>query len=217
MKTPAIIGGAVALVGGLLVIVFATIQFVDSPTQASGPEQDADGTKPIRVMEIAVDRVIDKGDGPVSQAATVRILTMPSPDVPDASPDVSGVLLDRGAEGLLVGTGSIEAELDVRIENGEAPVSTLTLSHDGPEVQVLVTPDTTVYRDETALPGNDLDGVLPKDADVSLDGEIVIDQVVTLVDSLDEAGENTEVQAWGTETGEGLVADVVVYRIVSHE
>ena len=85
MKTPAIIGGAVALVGGLLVIVFATIQFVDSPTQASGPEQDADGTKPTRVMEIAVDRVIDKGDGPVSQAATVRILTMPSPDVPDAS------------------------------------------------------------------------------------------------------------------------------------
>jgi hypothetical protein len=192
------------------VIVFATIQFVDSPTQASGPE-------PIRVMEIAVDRVIDKGDGPVSQAATVRILTMPSPDVPDASPDVSGVLLDRGSESLLVGTGSIEAELDVRIETGKAPVRNLTLNHDGPEIQVLVTSDTAVYRDDTSLPGHDLDGVLPKDADVSLDGEIVIDQVVTLVDSLDEAGENTEVQAWGTGTGEGLVADVVVYRIMSTE
>ena len=80
---------------------------------------------------------------------------------------------------------------------------------------MLLTPDTAVYRDDTAVPGHDLEGLLPRDADISLDGDVTVQQVVTLVNSQDEMGENTEIQVWGADTDIGVVADILVYRAVT--
>ena len=134
MRIAGLISGAVVLVAVLLVAVFAAIQYIDSPTQATGPPGDPGEREPIRVMEIAVDRVIDKGDGPLSQAATVKIITMASAELPESPPDVSGVFLSMDGDVMRVGTGAIEAELEVTVVSGQAPVRKVTLSHNGPEV-----------------------------------------------------------------------------------
>ena len=46
-------------------------------------------------------------------------------------------------------------------------------------------------------------------------GRIVIQQIVSPVDSLDGLSGNVEVQVWGTEQGGALVAEVLVYREIT--
>ena len=65
------------------------------------------------------------------------------------------------------------------------------------------------------MPGGNIEEMLPKDANVSLESEIVIQQIVVRVDSWDDIGENTEIQAWGRKQGNAIVADVLVYRELS--
>jgi hypothetical protein len=43
-------------------------------------------------------------------------------------------------------------------------------------------------------------------------GEVTIPQVITAVDSLDEIGDNTEIQAWGEQRGDRVIADVLVFK-----
>jgi hypothetical protein len=45
-------------------------------------------------------------------------------------------------------------------------------------------------------------------------GEMTIQQVIRPIDSLEEIGENTELQIWGEKRGDRVVAQVLVYRIV---
>ena len=215
MKLTRITAGAAILVVGVIAMTFVAVQLAGGEARAVDPLDSDSGFKPIRVMELAVERVIDKGAGPVSQTAVVRIVTMPASGLPDSSPDVSGISLGLEGATLRVGTGSITADVDVRIHNDEPPVETVTLTHDGPEVEVLLGPDTVVYREETVMPGGNVEELLPKDANVSLESEIVIQQTVARVDSWGDIGESTEIQAWGRKQGNAIVADVLVYRELS--
>ena len=196
-------------------MTFVATQLTGGEARAVDPLDSDGGVKPIRVMELAVERVIDKGAGPVSQSAIVRIVTMPASELPDSSPDVSGISLRLEGGTLTVGTGGITADVDVKILNDSPPVETITLTHDGPEIEVLLGPDTVVYREETVMPGGNIEEMLPKDANVSLESEIVIQQIVVRVDSWDDIGESTEIQAWGRKQGNAIVADVLVYRELS--
>ena len=85
----------------------------------------------------------------------------------------------------------------------------MSLTADGPEIEVVVTHDTVIYREETEEPGGgggDVKG-----------GEYTVQQVVRQVDSLEELGKNTEVMAWGDRKGDRVVAEILVYRIVNPE
>ena len=212
MRLLALMGGSMTLVAGLLVAVFMGVQLLSSSSQAVGPATGPDDgdSEAIRVMEIAVEKVMDDGSGPVSSSVAIKIKTMPAPELPDSKPVTVGVLVDSDADGIIVGTGSIEADLRVEIKHGEDPVRDVTLSHSGPEVNVIVNSDTVFYREVTDIPNfEDFQGDIP-------DGEITIQQEVVLVGSLDgiSDGDAVEVQVWGEQQGDDLVADVVVYRIV---
>ena len=215
MKLTRVTVGAAVLVAGVIAMTFVATQLTGGEARAVDPLDSDGGVKPIRVMELAVERVIDKGAGPVSQNAIVRIVTMPASELPDSSPDVSGISLRLEGGTLTVGTGGITADVDVKILNDSPPVETITLTHDGPEIEVLLGPDTVVYREETVMPGGNIEEMLPKDANVSLESEIVIQQIVVRVDSWDDIGESTEIQAWGRKQGNAIVADVLVYRELS--
>ena len=215
MKLTRVTVGAAVLVAGVIAMTFVATQLTGGEARAVDPLDSDGGVKPIRVMELAVERVIDKGAGPVSQSAIVRIVTMPASELPDSSPDVSGISLRLEGGTLTVGTGGITADVDVKILNDSPPVETITLTHDGPEIEVLLGPDTVVYREETVMPGGNIEEMLPKDANVSLESEIVIQQIVVRVDSWDDIGESTEIQAWGRKQGNAIVADVLVYRELS--
>ena len=167
----------------------------DEPEKASEKAPEKKGGAPARVMEL----VHDDGSGPVS----VRITVEPSPDLPDRPSEASGVFVSRDDNSIMVGTGGVELDVEVRQTKGGTLEPQVSLSHTGPEVEVVVTHDTILYREETEMPSPDKSG------------DKTVQQVVTPVDSLDELGKNTELQVWGRKTGDRVVAQVLVYRIVT--
>ncbi len=78
----------------------------------------------------------------------------------------------------------------------------MSSSHTGPTVEVVVTPQTTVYRDVTMRQFNDHPA----------SGSIKLQQVVE-PSSLDEIGQDSFVTAWGKKTGDRIIADVLVYTL----
>jgi hypothetical protein len=90
--------------------------------------------------------------------------------------------------------------------DGSTGEQKVNLGHSGPEIEVVVSRDTIVYRDETEMP--------TANPETMKSGEQTIQQVIRPVDSLDEIGQNAELQVWGTKRGDRVVAEVVVYRIV---
>ena len=119
------------------------------------------------------------------------------------------MLLSVDEDGLTIGTGSIQLELEVTVLKGQEPDEQIVLSHDSPEVKVVLTPDTALFREDTEMPGRDLGDA------VFQSGRIVVRQIVSPVDSLDGLGKNVEIQVWGTEQGVVLVAEVLVYREIT--
>ena len=206
-------GAAVVAVVAIVGIVFGATQLLDSSAQAADITTYTGEKEPIRVMELAVERVIDKGEGPMIHQALVTVTVMPADELPLGRPDVSGVLTGSDGGIITVGTGSIELDLKVEVRNDEEPQRTVTLTHSGPEVAVRLTHATVVYRDET--PTQDMDSMLPEGSDLTVDINILVQQIVTLVDSMDEIGGNSEVQVWGSSDSNVVVAEVLVYRIVT--
>ena len=189
-RTVLIAGGLVLLVALLAGAAYVGTRMLTAPDEGASA---TGGTG--RVMEI----VSDDGSGPVS----LRIIIEPSPELPDRPSEASGIFLRRQDDSIFVGTGSIE--LDVEVESGSDPV--ISLSSDGPEIEVVVTHDTVIYSDETDIHGGE-----PGSRE---SGEKTVQQVIKPADSLDELGLNTELQVWGKRRGDRVVAEVLVYRIVS--
>ena len=203
MKRILIIGTGSVLVVALLagaVFLGASLAGSDSDQGAASAAVQGDDTPPrrgapARVMEL----VRDDGSGPVS----VRITVEPSPNLPDRESDASGVFVSREDDSIMVGTGGIELDVNVERTQAGSLEPTVTLSHNGPVVEVVVTNGTAIYKEETEMPSP------------SKSGDQTVQQVVRPVDSLDELGKNTELQVWGRQSGDRVVADILVYRIVS--
>jgi hypothetical protein len=186
----------VVVAAGVIVAILAggayfATQMLFSPKEAS---LDAEFGNPVRVME----SVIDDGSGPVS----MRIIVEPAPELPDRPAEASGIFVRKQDNSIFVGTGNIE--LDVEVNNDETTVS---LSSDGPEIEVVVTRDTVFYQEVT-----DMKMVEPS---ARKSGERHIQQELRKVDSIEEIGENTEIQAWGRQRGDRVTAEVLVFRQVS--
>ena len=179
----------------LLLGIFITIGVVGAGTftavrligaQASSEPQGA------RVLEF----VEDDGSG---SPRSVRVIVDPAPELPDQSPEVSGIFVRRQDNSLFVGTGAIT--LDVEINNGEPQVF---LSNSGPEVEVVLTHDTEYYVDVTDLQANA----------TNESGERRVLQEVRRVVSGEDIGENTELSVWGQKRGDRVIAEVLVYSHV---
>ncbi len=155
----------------------------------------AEGGSRAKVIEL----VGDDGSGPVS----MRIRIEPAPGLPNRPPDAAGIYVRRQDSSLYVGTGGIELDVEVNGNTGERQVN---LSHSGPEVEVVYTRDTILYRDETEMP--------IAEPGKMKSGERTIQQTIAPADSLEEIGQNTELQVWGRKSGDRIVAKVIVYRIV---
>lgn len=191
MKRTMLIAGGVVV----LVALLAGAAFVGTQMLGSSQDTAADDGPSVRVMEL----VADVGNGPVS----LKIRIEPAPELPDSPAAAAGVFVRRQDNSIFVGTGSIELDVEVDGATGEQKVN---LGHSGPEIEVIVSRDTIVYRDETEMP--------TANPETMKSGEQTIQQVIRAVDSLEEIGQNTELQVWGTQRGDRVVADVIVYRIV---
>jgi hypothetical protein len=179
-----IIGGIVSVVL-LAGAVFVAARLLNSPQEAAGGGGE-------------IMMVSDKGGGAVSISLDIE----PAPELPATPAEVMGLFVRREDNSIFVGTGEIELRVEVDQATGQRQSSA---DYSGPVLEVVATRDTTIYRDETQFP----------EPGSASGGRQTIQQVVKPVDSLEELGENTkntEIQVWGTRSGDRVVAEVLVYR-----
>ncbi|MCB0192878.1 MAG: hypothetical protein KDJ65_13115 [Anaerolineae bacterium] len=180
-------------IGGLAALIILAAGAFVTAQRLTAPADTAAGNGNISIISE------DGGGG----AFAVSLDIKPAPELPITPPETGGVFVRREDNSIFVGTGEIEVTVDV--EEGGEPQTNVNFS--GPVLEVVVTRDTTVYRDETEFPTPSRETA----------GEQIVQQLVTEVDAPDELGpdtENAELQVWGTRSGDRIVAQVLVYRIV---
>jgi hypothetical protein len=184
------------ITGGILVLVLllTSATFVGARMLRDSDKEESEDGGGGKVMELTTN----DGSGPTS----LRLKIEPSPELPDEPAEVNGVLVRRQDNSVFVGTG----EIRLGITMDEAGQQSVSLDHSGPEVEVVINHDTLIYRDETDM------SIIGPGSDKS--GEQTIQQVVKAVDSLDEVGDNAEVEVWGERRGDRVVAEVLVYHNV---
>ena len=111
--------------------------------------------------------------------------------LPQTPADVEGVFDHRQDKSISVGTGNARLQRD---ENGN-----VNSEHDGPTVEIVVTTQTTIYKDVTM---RQYDGPPPE-------GQTF--QQVVEAGTLDEIAENSMIQVRGMKTGDRYIADVLLY------
>ena len=183
----------VLIIAGIIVVaVLIGAAFVAGRmfTAPEGAAADAPGNSG-RVMEI----VQDDGSGPFN----VRVTFKPAPELPQRVSEANGLFVKREDDAIFVGTGDIEVDIQV---DGSGK-RTVAANHSGPEIEAVVTQDTILYKDVTKVE------VEPSARE---SGEQVVQQKLEPVDSLEEVGENTELEVWGERRGDRVVAEIFVFR-----
>lgn len=179
------------IIAGVSVLLVAGAVFVAARLLAS-PEIAAGGGGDIMMVSNG------GGGGPVSISLDIK----PAPELPTTPAEVNGLFVNREDNSIFVGTGEIEFMVQLDQATGQKQSSA---NYSGPVLEVVITKDTSIYRDETKFPELGSTG----------GGKQTIQQVVKPVDSVEELGEqtkNTEIQVWGTRSGDRVVAQVFVYR-----
>ncbi len=124
----------------------------------------------------------------------------PAPEVASLGPTIlKGLFVRRSDNSLFVGTGNVKM---MAVKGQDGKVST-SAQYDGPVVEVVVGHDTQIYRDVTMQQFNGPPPAGQKTQQVLEPGTI------------DEIGENSTVQVWGTKTGDRATASVLVYSLPS--
>lgn len=196
-KRRILIGAAILVVIVLLAGGAVTAVRLLVPESASGEVDTAvaDSGGGGRVMQSISSQ---DGGPPVAVQTTI----LPAPELPDEPSAAFGVLASREDNTLLVGTGNIDLEVDVEVDPETGQESTTLIPRtDGPQLEVVLTPDTIIYRDVTDLtlqPGQE-------------SGEREVVQAVRQVDSPEDISGNLELEVWGERRGDRIVATVLVY------
>jgi hypothetical protein len=123
---------------------------------------------------------------------------IPAPELPKAAADATGIFVRRQNNSFFIGTGKVTLQIRKQADNPNSTPQTGS-SYDGPVVEVVVTNNTKIYRDDTFINIKDLPS-----------GSKIQQKVVS--GSLDEIGQNSFINAWGKKTGDRLVADVLLYN-----
>jgi len=121
----------------------------------------------------------------------------PAKELPQTQADANGLFDHRQNNSIFIGTG----KLMIAVQRDASGKVNTDSSHDGPTVEVVVTTQTTVYRDVTM---RQFDGPPPS-------GEKI--QQVLEEGSLDEIGQDSLVTVWGRKTGDRIIADILVYSL----
>lgn len=163
-----------------LVILLAGAAFVggrllnNGPAQAGGP-----------------GGLVMKG-GPNAGGVSVQLL--PAKELPQTSPDATGLFASRKDNSLFVTIGN---KFMVQVDKNGA-VNTQT-DGNGQQLEIVVTSDTVVYKDAT-----DMVNMQAPPADGKVQQQVA-------PGSLDEIGQNSFVSAWGERRGDRVIAKVLMY------
>jgi hypothetical protein len=183
------------IMGGIiLVLLLAGAAFMAARLWSSEEQVTGfGGMIPVGGGHTKAGQLVGKG-----AAKAVKIDIAAAPELPKTPEEVNGVFVRREDNSFFVGTGNMKISMTMEQNRGSA----VNADYDGPVIEVVVTRDTTIYKDETPT--------FFSKAEASR--ETMLQQVVRRVDSPDEMSENTMIRVWGERRGDRVVAEVLVYQ-----
>jgi hypothetical protein len=140
------------------------------------------------------------GDGGMM---SVSVQVTPAPELPTTRPEVTGSFVERKDNSIVVATVSMEkgagggVVLSTSSDGGDGGQEFSGPPKDGPQVEVVITNETTIYLETTVPP------------EPSASGEEVVLQQTVEEGSLDDLTDQSFVTVWGRKSGDRVVAEVV--------
>ena len=125
-------------------------------------------------------------------AQTFALDIEPAEELPATQPDEIGMFVERKDNSVFIGTGEINVIVEAK--PGEAPQADSNFS--GPKVEVVISPDTIIYRDTTELDPENPGAKVQQTVEVS---------------TIDEITEQSSISVWGRKAGDRVIADVIVF------
>ena len=134
----------------------------------------------------------------------VSINMIPAEELPRTKPEVMGQFVERKDKIIVVQSISLKAGgggMVVAAKSGGEVVAGSQAENDGPKVEIVVTNETTIYRETTAFAG-------PPSVK---SGETQTIQQTVEESTLDELTTQSMVTVWGRKNGDRIIAEVLVY------
>jgi hypothetical protein len=137
------------------------------------------------------------GLGGKGDIVSFAINVIPAEELPKTQPEVTGMFVERKDNTVVVASVSLESGKGGVAVGAGSPVDL----ESGPKVEVVVTNETTVYRETTNLGG-------PPDLK---SGETETIQQTVEESTLDELNSQSMVTVWGRKSGDRIIAEVLFY------
>jgi hypothetical protein len=141
------------------------------------------------------------GFGDSGGVMEVSIDLVPAAELPTTEPQIIGLFVERKDKTIVIQSTSLKTGgQGVAVHVGEeGDISPSANMNYGAKVEVLITNDTIIYRDTTP-PGK------------SPSGEKVTVQQTVEESTLDDLNSQSEVIVWGRQSGDRMIAEVLVYN-----
>lgn len=139
------------------------------------------------------------GLGGKGDMMSISINIVPAEELPKTPPEVRGLFVERKDNTIVVQSISLKAGgKGIVVEKGEGgEVSSSADLESGPKVEVVVTNETTIYRETTEI----------KEPP---EGNQTIQQTVE-ESTLDQLNSQSMVTVWGRKSGDRIIAEVLFY------
>jgi hypothetical protein len=144
------------------------------------------------------------GLGGKGDVMSFAINVVPAEELPKTPPEVMGLFVERKDKTLVIQSLSLKGGgggVVVEKSKGEAVAGTRLDAESGPQVEVVVTNETIIYRETTHLDG-------PPSVK---SGETQTIQQTVEESTLDELTSESMVTVWGRKSGDRVIADVLFY------
>ena len=199
MKKYWLLAGFILLVLG--VGVGFLLQQSTTPSAAASAQEPTEPGKAEKVLEIAVEKNIN---GEIT-SGHVQIRFEDPETLPTTGESALGVFLGQDGEVITLGTGRIEVAVEVTIENDEEPVRSVSLSHSGASVDIIVNTNTVIYADITPAPEI-------SEEDLEFGSKTVTRTIVP--GKLNAIGEGMILRVWGPKQDGVVSAEILVYETI---
>jgi hypothetical protein len=147
--------------------------------------------------------LVEAGGLPGSNNGAFAIQLAPAKELPQTPPEVTGSFVERKDNTIVVASAPLEASgggIVLETGGGEEGPEGLTSKElpSGPKVEIVVTSDTTIYRDTT-------------DFSEPPSSENAIVQETVGEGTLDDLNSDSMVRVWGRKSGDRIIADILFY------
>lgn len=140
------------------------------------------------------------GIGGRGDVMTVRVNLIPAEELPKTPPEVTGLFVERKDKTIVIQSVSLNGGGGGMVveKGGDGEVQIVGGKSDGPEVEIVITNETTIYRETTEPAGP------------PSDGEETLQQTVE-ESTLDELNSQSMVMVWGRKSGDRIIAEVLFF------